>query len=359
MIIERTSYIPKQDNVKKVLQTRHRACDVRVSLGLAPGNVFVEESETGPVIHWSCRLNSEIEHRRDLEARDQSPEFNSVRKTMQQLIDKFERHFLKTSPRSGSVLKETVLDNRPIIPVEHSFESNGLELKGYLYQPPGAGPFPCLIFNHGSAINQGSDDVCRPGTACHLMSWGLAVFMPHRRGYGNSPGTPWQEAVGAPFGTPEYDLNLIPRLQDEADDVVAAYKYVQTLSAIQTDHIGVMGSSFGGITTLLAAVKEPGFRCAIEFAGAAMNWLVAAELKSFLLHEATKLTQPTYFAQAENDFCTGPTKELAAAALEGNASVYSKIYPPFGLTNMEGHFLCGQGWPIWNDDIRWFLEKYL
>lgn len=359
MIIERTSYVPKQDKVNDVLQTRHRACDVRVSLGLAPGNVFVEKSDSGPVVHWSCRFTSEKEHRQDLEARDQSPEFDSVRKTMQQLIDTFERHFLKVSPRSGSLLHETALDGQPIVPVEHTFKSSGLELKGYLYQPPGDGPFPCLIFNHGSTINQGSDDVCRPGTACLLMGWGLAVFMPHRRGYGNSPGTPWQEDVGAPFGTPEYDRNLIPRLQGEADDVVAAYNYVQTISSIQADHIGVMGSSFGGITTLLAAAKEPGFRCAIEFAGAAMNWEAAAQLKKFLLQEAAKLSQPTYFAQAENDFCICPTKELAAAAQEFNDSVFSTIYPPFGLTNMEGHFLCGQGWPVWKDDIRWFLEKYL
>ena len=86
MIVERTSYIPKQGSAEKVLQTRHKACDVRVFLGLAPGDVFVEESETGPVIHWSCSFSSEKEHRRDLEASDQSPDFISVRKTMQQLI---------------------------------------------------------------------------------------------------------------------------------------------------------------------------------------------------------------------------------------------------------------------------------
>ena len=33
-----------------------------------------------------------------------------------------------------------------------------------------------------------------------------------------------------------------------------------------------MGSSFGGINTLFAAAKTDRFRCAVEFAGAAMNW---------------------------------------------------------------------------------------
>lgn len=359
MIIERTSYVPKPGKLQDVLQTRYQACDVRVSLGLLPGNVFVEETDKGAVVHWSCRFCSEKEHHLDLEARDRSSEFEAVRTRMQQLIDIFERHFLNSSSRPGSALQDTVLYGKPIVPAEHIFQSHGLQLKGYLYLPPGDGPFSCLVFNHGSTINQGSDDVCRPGTASLLTSWGLAVFMPHRRGYGNSPGTPWQEEVDAPFGTPEYDSKLVPRLLSEADDVVAAHTYLKSVHKIKADRIGVMGSSFGGIMTLLAAVQQPEFRCAVEFAGAAMNWGIAANLKKFLLGEAEKLTRPIFFAQAENDFCISPTSELAEAAKKFNPSVFQKIFPPFGITNMEGHFLCGQGGSVWQDDIRWFLERYL
>ncbi len=359
MIIERTSYVPKPGKFQDVLQTRHRACDVRVSMGLIPGNVFVEETDNGPMVHWSCCFCSEKEHHHDLKCRDRSPEFRLVRQAMQQLIDTFERHFLDAVPRPDSVMQDIALSGQPIVPVEHDFMSSSLQLKGYLYLPPGDGPFACLVFNHGSGINQGTDDVCRPGTAHLLMSWGLAVFMPHRRGYGNSPGIPWQEEVDAPFGTPEYDGKLVPRLLSEADDVVAAHAYLRTIPEIKTDRIGVMGSSFGGITTLLAAVKQPEFRCAVEFAGAAMNWEIAVNLKTFLLNEAEKLTKPIFFAQAENDFCIAPTTALAEAAKRFNPSVFQKIFPPFGITNMEGHFLCGQGGPVWQDDIHWFLEKYL
>ena len=48
MIIERTSYVPKPGKFDEVLQTRHRACEVRINLGLPHGNVFVEELESGP-----------------------------------------------------------------------------------------------------------------------------------------------------------------------------------------------------------------------------------------------------------------------------------------------------------------------
>ena len=62
MIIERTIYVPKRGKFQDVLKTRYQACDVRVSLGLIPGNVFVEETDKGSVDHWSCRFSSEKEH---------------------------------------------------------------------------------------------------------------------------------------------------------------------------------------------------------------------------------------------------------------------------------------------------------
>jgi len=359
MIIERTRYVPKPGHLAEVLATRHRACDVRISLGLAPGHVFTEETDQGTLVHWSCRFASEEEHQKDLAARDASPDFEAVRGHMRGLISQFERHFLKSTPRPDAVLQEQCLRGFPIVPRAHIFESQGLNLKGYLYLPPGEGPFPCLVFNHGSTINQGTEDVCRPGTAHRLLGWNVAVFMPHRHGYGNSPGTPWKEEVNAQHGTPEYDRRLVMRLDSEANDVVAAFHYLLTIPEIRPDRIGVMGSSFGGVMTLLSAAREPGFRCAVEFAGAAMNWEVAPLLRGYLLSEAARLTQPIFFAQAENDFSIRPTLELAESAKRAGKEVYSKMYPPFGLTHMEGHLLCGEGGQVWAEDIRWFLEKYL
>jgi len=33
---------------------------------------------------------------------------------------------------------------------EVSYQSGGLRIQGYFYQPDGSGPFPTLIYNHGS-----------------------------------------------------------------------------------------------------------------------------------------------------------------------------------------------------------------
>ena len=37
-----------------------------------------------------------------------------------------------------------------------SYPSGELKIAAYLYQPPGAGPFPLIVFNHGS--RKGADD---------------------------------------------------------------------------------------------------------------------------------------------------------------------------------------------------------
>jgi dienelactone hydrolase len=192
-----------------------------------------------------------------------------------------------------------------------------------------------------------------------LMSWGIASFLPHRHGYGESPGPAWRDDASAEFGTTDYDAQIAARLDRESDDVLAALGYVEGLPEIDAGHISVLGSSFGGINTLLAASKSPRFRCAVEFAGAAMNWDRTPRLRELMLAAAQRLTQPVFFIQAENDYSIRPTRELAAS-LEGTGKiVWSKVYPPFGANPMEGHLLESRGAPIWSADVHRFLERYL
>lgn len=359
MIIERTSYQPKPGQFDRVLALRRRACAVRQEIGLPAGEVFVEEGEAGAVVHWECRFAAGAEQAEDLARRDASDGFGAVRAEMQTAIDGFERRVLRLAADPASVLRTLSLDGVPVVPEEVRFDSGGLSLAGFLFRPPGPGPHPCMVMNHGSMIQKGSTDLCRPGVAAVLMSWGLAAFLPHRRGYGNSPGTPWREDVTAEYGSPDYDAQLAARLDAESDDVVAALGFLQGLPDIDADHVGVMGSSFGGVNTLLAAAKTPGFRCAVEFAGAAMNWERTPGLRKLMLDAAARLTRPVFFLQAANDYSTRPTVELAAS-LEGTGKeVESRVYPGFGLSRDEGHFLWGQGTAVWAGDVRRFLDRWL
>jgi dienelactone hydrolase len=255
--------------------------------------------------------------------------------------------------------REVDLGGVPIVPRQVTFPSGEYELAGFLFLPPGAGPFACMVYNHGSGVHQGSDDLCKPSLAATLMSWGIAGFMPHRHGYGNSPGPGWRDEVTAEFGTEAYDAQLVARLDRESDDVVATLDFLHDLPEIQADHVGVLGSSFGGINTLLAASKTDRFRCAVEFAGAAMNWERTPRLREAMIAAAQKLTQPIFFIQAENDFSIGPTLELAAALEDTDKVVRATVFPAFGLSHWEGHLFERNGTMIWGPEVRRFLERWL
>lgn len=363
MYTERTNYFAKPGRQEDVLRIRRRASQVRTSLGLKAGTICrkVEPDADGPDVQWECHFLTAEEHQADLDARAASPEFESVRAEMQAAIARFERHVLQSDrPADGAGWAGDVpLEGVPIAPEEIVFESNGLELRGYLYRPPGPGSFPCMITNHGSTIHQGTTDICRPAVAATLLAWGIASFHPHRRGYGNSPGRPWRDEVSAEFGTPDYDDQLVDRIDRESNDVVAALAHIATLPGIDAAHIGVMGSSFGGINTLLAASKSAKFRCAVEFAGAAMNWERTPKLRALMRDAADKLTQPIFFIQAANDYSVGPTRDLAAHLAGTDKVVESRVYPAFGLTKDEGHLFERNGTMIWGNDVRRFLERQL
>jgi len=113
------------------------------------------------------------------------------------------------------------------------------------------------------------------------------------------------------------------------------------------------------VNTLLAAAKTDRFRCAIEFAGAAMNWEIAPSLREKMLAAARSATPPIFFIQAANDYCVTPTSALAEARSAAGKPVQSAVYSAFGANSEEGHLLERSGFALWGEDVRRFLERYL
>jgi dienelactone hydrolase len=364
MLVEKTNYFAKPGQSERVLEIRREACAVRVSLGLAAGTVLVKqglESE-GPDVSWECTFASLEAWEQDMAARAKSTDFASVRQQMGDVVDNFERHLNSVDGNAHDCVAcagDVSLVGHPVVPRQVEFQSGDETLTGYLYLPPGEGPFPCVITNHGSMINQGTTDLCRPGTASLLMSWGYASFLPHRHGYGESTGVPWDTEVSAEFGTDEYDRQLVARLESESDDVVVAAEYLTSVAEIDADRIAVMGSSFGGTVTLWASTRSERFACAVEFAGAAINWEHTPKLREAMMDATRRIKCPIYFLQAENDYCVEPTRVLGAMSGEAQHPIQSKVFPATGLSNDEGHFFERNGSLIWGLEIRAFLARWL
>src|SRR5690242_9294135 len=68
-------------------------------------------------------------------------------------------------------------------PEEVTFPSGKLVLHGFLYRPQGNGPFPAILYNHGSEEKPGT----KPALGNFFTSNGYVFFVPHRQGQGRSP----------------------------------------------------------------------------------------------------------------------------------------------------------------------------
>src|ERR1700746_2071574 len=66
-----------------------------------------------------------------------------------------------------------------------SFPSGNLTLHGVVYKPKGAGPFPAILYNHGSAPGMLSSEAFE-ALGPVFASRGWVFFGPYRRGQGLS-----------------------------------------------------------------------------------------------------------------------------------------------------------------------------
>ena len=90
-----------------------------------------------------------------------------------------------------------------------------------------------------------------------------------------------------------------------------------------------------------------------------MNWERTPRLRELMKQAARALTRPIFLIQAENDYSTRPTSELAAVLEDEGKAHLAKIYPPFGVTKDEGHWFERSGAVVWGRDVRVFLERNL
>ena len=144
------------------------------------------------------------------------------------------------------------------------------------------------------------------------------------------------------------------------EDQLAALHYLKGLPYVDPDRIAVAGCSYGGIQTILAVEANTemklGLRAAIDFAGAAMSWGNAFDLRERMLRAVRKATVPIFLIQAENDYDLSPSRALAKEMEKLGKPHKLSIYPPYGSTAQEGHGgFCFEGGNVWGAEVLSFL----
>jgi carboxymethylenebutenolidase len=240
-------------------------------------------------------------------------------------------------------------------PEEIVFPSNGRELHGFLWKPDGPGPFPAILWNHGSEKLPGS----QPVLAKFYIEHSYVFFIPHRRGQGRSPGEYIQDLV-AQTPPPERARRMVELQQVELEDVVAALNYLKSQAFVDPSRIAISGCSYGGIQTLLAGERDLGVKALVPFAPGAMSWDQNLPLRDRLERAVDLAKAPVFLIQAENDYNLAPSKALSKEANKKKTDFQSRIYPPFGKSHQDGHWgFCSTATAVWGNDVLAFLDSQM
>lgn len=256
-----------------------------------------------------------------------------------------------TAPDSRAPAAETV-----------NFSNGPLELHGFLYKPAGAGPFPVVLFNHGSAaglLNNQAFEAIAP----IFVERGWAFFAPYRRGQGLSEAAgPYIVDVIAAArrrgGPMEADRTMTRLLSIEhLSDQLAALAWLRAQPFIQREAVAVMGNSFGGIETLLGAARLE-YCAAVDAAGGAETWNEAPALRDLMTQAAQAAPIPVFFFQAENDISVAPSQTLFAIRQRTGLPSELHIYPRFGRSPTDAHSFPYRGVSVWSADVLRFLDQH-
>jgi dienelactone hydrolase len=236
-------------------------------------------------------------------------------------------------------------------------------LQAMLWRPPGRGPFPGILLNHGSGRTR--EDLERLGPyernaeklgpvfACH----GYVFLYLFRRGVGLSTdqganAVDLMNSESAARGQEARNALQLQLLEDrEMDDAQSGLKFLRALTYVDARNVAAIGDSFGGSLTVLLAEREPNLRAVVVFSGAGYSFDRSPELRARLLAAIDRVAAPICFIHAENDYALSFGKVLDARREQIGKPHRFKIYPPIGHTVDDGHNFLHLGVNIWEPDV--------
>jgi dienelactone hydrolase len=215
----------------------------------------------------------------------------------------------------------------------------------FVLRPPGNGPFPLAVINHGSTQNSELRAHFNLSGYHKLAYWflarGFAVALPIRPGHGATGGPYFEDEGRCP------DVDYRKSGLATADSIEAAVDYMTAQPFVRGTGVVVVGQSAGGWGALALASRDlPAVKAVIGFAGGrgghregrpqqncAPDRLVAAAAAF-----GRTARTPTLWLYAQNDsyFAPALSQRLFAAFRGAGGTGAYHLLPPVGA---DGHVL--------------------
>jgi len=243
--------------------------------------------------------------------------------------------------------------------------SGSLKLRALLWRPEGSGPFPAILFNHGSGASRERQLAQAAAVGPVFARHGYVFLFLFRRGsglsenQGTSVATAMSRALAVKGQAGKNKVQLSRLEKDDLSDALAGLAWLRARSEVDPNRIAVAGHSFGGSITLLMAEKDARIRAAIDFGGAANSWEKSPDLRARLLDAVRRAGSPIFFVQAANDYSIKPTEIMNTEMARLGKPHDARIYPAVGQTPEEGHDFVFRSVAVWEPDVFAFLQKYI
>jgi len=183
-------------------------------------------------------------------------------------------------------------------------DGHSIRLETVIFKPPGPGPFPLAVFNHGSTGRNATPGVAKQTwvsleVADFLNKQGWLVAFPQRRGRGKSDGR--YEEERSRFGDTERELRNADRALTDIDAAIAV---LRRRHDVAPGPVLIGGQSRGGVMSVAYAGKYPEQTLGvINFAG---GWLgesspVAEQVNQALFERGACYGRPTIWLYGQGD----------------------------------------------------------
>lgn len=239
-----------------------------------------------------------------------------------------------------------------------------------LFLPPGAGPFPVVIFSHGRASKPADRAALRApiplGHAGYWLRKGFAVVAPIRPGYGVA-GAVDRERSGtrlAADGSCDGNVRVEEAARAAETAVRAAVDWTRRQPWAAKNRLLLVGQSVGGMTTVvLGSDNPPGVVGFINFSGGAAGYPTERPgascgedaLAALYAKAGRRAHVPSLWLYAENDRFWGaqaPRRWHAAFAAGGSRSTFVMTTP---VADPDGHNLLRRGGRLWSSHVDPFV----